>query len=85
MRLSLGSDIASAVSVLGLPGGLVIFGPRPSAVMDGWAVHLLAEVVVSGVAPVAEMVVSRVDGTGWLRIFARGDLDVADGQLWPVA
>ena len=79
------SDVTSAVSVLGLPGGLVIFGPRPSAVVDGWAVHLLAEVVGGGVAPVTEMVVCRVDGTGGLRIFARGHLDVANGQLRPVA
>ena len=79
------SDVASAVSVLGLPGRLVIFGPRPSAVMDRWAVHLLAEIVGGGVAPVTEMVVRWVDGTGGLRIFAGGNLDVADGQLRPVA
>ena len=74
-------NIASAVGVLGGPLGRVILGPRPSAVSDGGATHLVAEIVVCRVAGVTEVVVSRVDRLDWARArTARLDLDVADGE-----
>ena len=53
--------IASAVGSLAAPLLGVSLGPRPSAVIDGRAVHDAAVVIGFSAASVAVIVVSRVD------------------------
>ena len=53
--------IASAVGSLAAPLLGVSLGPRPSAVIDGWAVHDAAVIVVLARARIAVVVVSWVD------------------------
>ena len=55
------SLIASAVSGLAVPLFGVGLGPRESAVVNGWAVHDAAVVVVLARARIAVVVVSWVD------------------------
>lgn len=58
--------------------------------VDCGALHIIAVVVLGGGARVAEVIVGGVDraGAGWGRSWsdtALCDLDVADGELGPVA
>ena len=65
------------MSVLAAP--VFASGPRPFAVVDGWAADLAAVIVILGLASIAEDVVIRVVGSGsWLGAWGSisGDLDV---------